>query len=458
MAFTALAHKILTAAQTLDTFIETNNLPTPTTGPKPNLPPAQRFNTPQTSTALATLLHSTHLLSHLATGPAHAFLGNATGPLSDALTNSLIVEFDIASHVPLPEDAPEGFPMEKVARACGLLLEDFQLVVRYAMTNFVFTETKPGWIGHTAASRVLRENKVVKSLAVMGAKELWTGSGKEVEVLRRAGAAGGRGTAVESAWALANNASTPLFQHLDTHAPERAKDFAFAMEALASLAPPSLTLNHYPWHTLPPNALIVDVGGGKGFVPRTLASAFPHFRFIVQDLPGTVAAGRAQLPPEFAGRIEFQDHDFFKPQKRLEGRGDDGADVFFLRAIVHDWPDEAVVQILRNLIPGLKKGARVVVVDPHTPAPRYTSEASNDSASGEAKKTSWLQDRLARGSNLRMKVFFNSHDREEGEWEGLFNRADPQGRFRVRVVEVYDREEGNVEGQLLVAVEAIWEG
>jgi hypothetical protein len=256
-----------------------------------------------------------------------------------------------------------------------------------------------------------------------------------------------------------------LFQHLDTYAPDRAKDFAFAMEALASLAPPSATLKHYPWHTLPPDALIIDVGGGKGFVPRALASSFPKFRFIVQDLPGTVAAGRAQLPPEFAGRIEFQEHDFFKPQKRLDGEGEDGPDVFFLRAIVHDWPDEAVVRILSNLIPGLKKGARVVVVDPHTPGPRSGvvddggggDDDANHGGDGE-KQTSWLQDRLARGSNLRMKVFFNSHDREEGEWDGLFKRADPEGRFRVRVVEVYDREEGNVEGQLMIVVEALWEG
>lgn len=218
---------------------------------------------------------------------------------------------------------------------------------------------------------------------------------------------------------------------------------AFAMESLAKMAPASTTVSHPPWSALPPNALIIDVGGGKGYACRALASAFPGFRFIVQDLPDTVAAAEAQWPTELAGRARFQVQDFFTPQPAAqvwdEGKKEQ-ADVFFMRAIMHDWPDDACVSIIKNLIPGLKRGARVVIYDPHTPDP---------------KEVGWWQDRQARGSNLRMKVLFNGHDRERGEWAGLFARADP--RFSTRVLEVFDRDPGNIVGQLMVVVEAVWE-
>ena len=45
------------------------------------------------------------------------------------------------------------------------------------------------------------------------------------------------------------------------------------------------------------------------------------------------------------------------------------ADVYFFRAIFHDWPDKYCIQILQNLIPALKTGARVIIQDPHTPDP-----------------------------------------------------------------------------------------
>lgn len=38
-----------------------------------------------------------------------------------------------------------------------------------------------------------------------------------------------------------------------------------------------------------------------------------------------------------------------------------GADVYLLRSVLHDWPDEYALQILRSLIPAMKPGSRVVL-------------------------------------------------------------------------------------------------
>lgn len=55
-------------------------------------------------------------------------------------------------------------------------------------------------------------------------------------------------------------------------------------------------------------------------------------------------------------------HDFLTPQPKE-------ADVFLFRWIFHDWPDKYVIKILRNLVPVLKPGTRIVVNDGVMPAP-----------------------------------------------------------------------------------------
>lgn len=135
------------------------------------------------------------------------------------------------------------------------------------------------------------------------------------------------------------------------------------MEALGSMMQDSVMLDAYDWASLG-SVTMVDVGGGKGLACRALAKYFPDITFVVQDLADTVAAGQNQLPAELADRVKFTTHDFFTPQPQGIG-----ADVFFFRAIFHDWPDKYCIRILRNLIPGLKKGAKILIFDIHTPDP-----------------------------------------------------------------------------------------
>ncbi|KAI0954308.1 hypothetical protein AcV7_007575 [Taiwanofungus camphoratus] len=160
--------------------------------------------------------------------------------------------------------------------------------------------------------------------------------------------------------------------------------FGRAMTGTSSWEVPGAIVEGFPWQSLPPSALVVDVGGGIGSTSLLLARAFPHLRFLIQDRPQVaemgVAAWRARCPELLdSGRAAFQAHDFFKPQPPLpqilrvpsfdrlhihslyesEGSGrrepEKGAEgteapaVFFLRVIAHDWPDAYVTRILLPL-------------------------------------------------------------------------------------------------------------
>lgn len=74
-------------------------------------------------------------------------------------------------------------------------------------------------------------------------------------------------------------------------------------------------------------------------------------------------AGKKDLPEELTGRVTFITHDFLTPQPVQN------AEVYLFRWILHNWSDKYCVRILRNLIPALKEGAKIVVVDNVAPEP-----------------------------------------------------------------------------------------
>jgi 6-hydroxytryprostatin B O-methyltransferase len=94
-----------------------------------------------------------------------------------------------------------------------------------------------------------------------------------------------------------------------------------------------------------------------------LAEAYPELSFVVQDLENAIASGVDALPPALQGRVQFEVHDMFQPQTRQ------GVDVFYLRHILHDWPDDWAVKILRNLVPALRPDSRVIISDSVIPPP-----------------------------------------------------------------------------------------
>ncbi|KAI9693548.1 MAG: hypothetical protein M1820_009163 [Bogoriella megaspora] len=88
----------------------------------------------------------------------------------------------------------------------------------------------------------------------------------------------------------------------------------------------------------PEAPLMIDVGGGLGHQAIDLSNKFPHLRsrIVVEDLPQS-------LPKDRSGRIEFLEHNFFDKQPIK------GARLYYLRHVLHDWPQDECVKILTHL-------------------------------------------------------------------------------------------------------------
>jgi len=92
----------------------------------------------------------------------------------------------------------------------------------------------------------------------------------------------------------------------------------------------------------PDDILLVDIGGGIGHDLIALKEHFPGLqgRLIVEDLPAVAAAAK-DLPPG----IEAIGHDFFEPQP-LSIKN---AKAYYLRTVLHDWPNKESKLILENI-------------------------------------------------------------------------------------------------------------
>ncbi len=163
-------------------------------------------------------------------------------------------------------------------------------------------------------------------------------------------------------FSLANKTEDSIYIEMEKD-PRRAERFGAGMSALMTSEGYELhhVIENIPWASIG-TGTVVDIGGSHGDAMIAVAKSFPSLHFIVQDLPHTIETS-PQLPPDLKHRISFMVHDFFTAQPIK------GAAVYYLRWIFHNWSDTYCIKILRNLIPALEPGARIIVNEVCLPEP-----------------------------------------------------------------------------------------
>lgn len=97
---------------------------------------------------------------------------------------------------------------------------------------------------------------------------------------------------------------------------------------------------------------VIDVGGGTGTMLTEVLRAHPGLHGTLVDLPGTVA--RASFPEEIRDRVTTVGQSFFDPLPA-------GADVYLLKAVLNDWPNEETVAILSRCAEAARPSGRLLV-------------------------------------------------------------------------------------------------
>lgn len=102
---------------------------------------------------------------------------------------------------------------------------------------------------------------------------------------------------------------------------------------------------------------IVDVGGGHGPLLATILAATPGSHGVLYDLPAVVSAAPQILCERgVADRVRIEQGSFFDGIPA-------GGDAYVLKNIIHDWPDQKAVQILRNVRAAADREATILLVE-----------------------------------------------------------------------------------------------
>lgn len=250
----------------------------------------------------------------------------------------------------------ETVAVAELARRCQADEDAFTRLIQFAVPKgCLLSQPEPGTVAHTAFSAMLASSPPINDWVGHVCEDLLPAVSQLPVALTTPDRPGAK-----TSYNFATGNSKNYWEGL-VDDPVRADRFASSMSFMQRMPgwQPAAALepNVFDWAALDSRSVVVDVGGGDGTFACALADRHPKLkRIIVQDVPHAVEQARRR-PDRLRARVEFQAHDFFTPQPVH------GASVYFLRKILHDWPDDEAITILRQLVPALNTGARVLIND-----------------------------------------------------------------------------------------------
>ncbi|KAI0838918.1 S-adenosyl-L-methionine-dependent methyltransferase [Hypoxylon sp. FL0890] len=413
-----LSSRIAANTALLNSYLAENNLATPSfdvDGPRDSLIPKTQTDLEKARIAI---VEDTTELRTLVLGPREYLMSCSH---NDVLSLQAITRFRLAHSFPVGAEAS----FSDIAQVSGLREANVRQIVRHAIALNIFSEPRAGVVAHNAVSRLLAEDQVIFDWMASNTNDLWQAAAHTCEAWEKYPMSEEPN---ETGFAVANQTDKSIYEVFAQN-PERARRFGNAMTSFTQGAGYELrhVVDNIPWADYQ-NGTVVDIGGSKGIVSFAIARAHPSLSFVVQDMEPVIAAAKAEVPADVAGRVEFMAHDFLTEQPVR------GADVYFLRWILHNWSDKYSIKILRNLIPALKPGAKIIVNDNVLPQPGTISK---------------FQEKRLRAMDLTMTEIQNSHEREVDDWKRFIQLADPRFKFQ---------EAKKPEGSNLWILTVVWSG
>lgn len=184
---------------------------------------------------------------------------------------------------------------------------------------------------------------------------------------------------------------SPLFDWLALNA-EASVSFNRAQAGLVELR--LLPLLERSWEDV---GTVADIGGGNGVLIRTLLSEHSQLLGIVFDLPHVVAEAKRTLDRAgLSDRADCVGGDFFAEVP-------EGADVYVLAQILHDWDDEHAAVILDRCRAAMRQDSRLLILEQVIP----------DGAEPHPAKL----------LDLHMLVLLAGRERAETSWRNLLEAS-----------------------------------
>ncbi|OJJ95673.1 hypothetical protein ASPACDRAFT_1883308 [Aspergillus aculeatus ATCC 16872] len=214
----------------------------------------------------------------------------------------------------------------------------------------------------------------------------------------------------QTAFQRAFRTDKTLYEYYHAVDPERGQRFASAMAGHYNTPLDDPVESIYPFEKVREDALIVDIGGGRGQHSIRLAEQYPKITFLVQDQTNVVEPMQsADLPESVTGRVKWQVHNLYSPQPVQ------GADVYVLSHVLMDNQSSTCADILRHTAKAMRPGrSRILIHD-------FVDPERGESAS-----------RLLNELDFHMLASLNCVSKPLAVWKEILHKADP--RLQVKAI------------------------
>jgi len=280
----------------------------------------------------------------------------------------------------LVEAAPKS--AEELAKQIGADPNALYRLMRATASVGVLAEGPDGKFSQTPTSRVLCSDATpsLRAFAMMAGRE-WHGRGwSHLEYCVRTGKQ-----------ALEQIHGMDIFEYLKVNL-EEGQIFNDAMTELSMIDSPAVA-EAYNFEGI---RSIVDVAGGHGLLLGTILKKNPHMRGTLFEAPHVVEGARNGPLKGVMERCTLASGDMFSSVP-------EGVDAYIMKHIIHDWPDNRCVQLLKACRKGVNPGGKLLVVD-------SVIQAGNDFSPGKFL-------------DLQMLIFPSGCERTEKQFRDLYSAA-----------------------------------
>jgi hypothetical protein len=232
--------------------------------------------------------------------------------------------------------------VKELASQTGAQPDPLYRLMRATACVGVLSEGSDGKFSQTPMSAVLcsQAQPGLRGLAIMSGRE-WHGRGwSHLEYCVKTGE-----QALDKIYGM------PIFEFFSKN-PEEAQIFDDAMTGLSAIDGPAVA-DAYNFDGI---QTIVDIGGGRGLLLATLLQKNPHLKGTLYEMPHVLAGAKSGALKPFTDRCSLASGDMFSSVPA-------GADAYIMKHIIHDWPDDACIKILKACRQGVNPGGKLLVVD-----------------------------------------------------------------------------------------------
>ncbi|KAF4618347.1 hypothetical protein D9613_011690 [Agrocybe pediades] len=197
-----------------------------------------------------------------------------------------------------------------------------------------------------------------------------------------------------------------------------------AMIALSTIQSSLTILQVYPWERY---KTVCDVGSGVGFFCWNLLSSFPSITVTLHDLPETTTLAEKIWGTDYPDHVADK-RVKFAPGNFLELVPVEGQDLYYIKNVIHNWPDADVISILKSVSKAMSPKSRVVIQD-YVMQHLYREPGKEDDQGFQMDAEEPLLPNYGAGQvrlysqNMTMMLVFNAKERTFDEVNYLCSQA-----------------------------------